>query len=56
MTYNQEQLFQINDFANHYVDNKITGYRVLYSESIADIEGRSYTYNLVGHSWASWLL
>ena len=35
MTYNQVQLFQINYFANHYVDIEITGYRVLYSESIA---------------------
>ena len=38
MTYNQVQSFQINDFANHYVDIEITGYRVLYSKSIA---GRS---------------
>ena len=35
MTYNQVQSFQINDFANHYVNIKITGYRLLYSESIA---------------------
>ena len=35
MTYNQVQSFQINDYANHYVDIKITGYRVLYSKSIA---------------------
>ena len=35
MTYNQVQLFQINYFANHYVDIEITGYRVLYSKSIA---------------------
>ena len=34
MTYIQVQLFQINDYANHYVDIKITGYRVLYSKSI----------------------
>ena len=34
MTYNQVQLFQINDYANHYVDIEITGYRVQYSESI----------------------
>ena len=34
MTYNQVQSFQINDYANHYVDIKITGYRVLYSNSI----------------------
>ena len=34
MTYNQVQLFQTNDYANHYVDIEITGYRVLY-ESIA---------------------
>ena len=36
MTYSQVQSFQINDYANHYVDIEITGYRVLYSESIAD--------------------
>ena len=36
MIYNQQvQSFQINDFANYYVDIKITGYRVLYSKSIA---------------------
>ena len=35
MTYNQVQWFQINNYANHYVDIKITGYRVLFSESIA---------------------
>ena len=35
MTYNQVQSFHINDYANHYVDIKITGYRVLYSKSIA---------------------
>ena len=35
MTYNQVQSFQINDHVNHYVDIEITGYRVLYSESIA---------------------
>ena len=35
MTYNQAQSFQINDYANHYVDIEITGYRVLYSKSIA---------------------
>ena len=35
MTYNQVQSFQINDYANHYVDIKITGYRALYSKSIA---------------------
>ena len=35
MTYNQVQSFQINDYANHYVNIKITGYRVLYSKSIA---------------------
>ena len=29
MTYNQVQLFQINDYANHYVDIEITGYRAL---------------------------
>ena len=34
MTYNQVQSFQINDYANHYVDIEITGCRVLYSESI----------------------
>ena len=35
MTYNQVQLFQINDYANHYMDIEITGYRALYSKSIA---------------------
>ena len=35
MTYNQIQSFQINNFANHYMDIEITGYRVLYSEGIA---------------------
>ena len=37
MTYNQVQSFQINDYANHYVDIEITGYRALYSKSIAGI-------------------
>ena len=35
VTYNQVQSFQIKACANHYVDIKITGYRVLYSKSIA---------------------
>ena len=35
MAYNQVQLFQITDFVNHYVDIEVTGYRVVYSESIA---------------------
>ena len=35
MTYNQVQLFKINDYPNHYVDIEITGYGVLYSERIA---------------------
>ena len=35
MTYNQVQSFQINDYANHYVDIEITGYKALYSKSIA---------------------
>ena len=35
MTYNQVQSFQINDYANHYVDTEITGYRALYNKSIA---------------------
>ena len=35
MTYSQVQLFQINDFANHYMGIEITGCRVLYSKSIA---------------------
>ena len=38
MTCNQVQSFQINDYANHYVDYvdiEITGYKVLYSKSIA---------------------
>ena len=33
MTYNQVQSFRINDYANHYVDIEITGYRELYSKS-----------------------
>ena len=37
MTYNQVQSFQINDYANHYVDIEINGCRALYSKSIADI-------------------
>ena len=36
MTYNQVQSFQINDYANHYEDVEITGYRAIYSKSIAD--------------------
>ena len=36
MTYNQVQSFQINEFANHYVDIEITGCKALYSENIAD--------------------
>ena len=36
MTYNQVQSFQINDFVNHYEDIEITGYRAIYSKSIAD--------------------
>ena len=35
MAYNQVQSFQISGYANHYVDIKITGYRALYSKSIA---------------------
>ena len=35
MTYNQVQSFQINDYANHYVDIETTGYRALYTKSIA---------------------
>ena len=35
MTYNQVQSFWINDLVNHYMDIEITGYRVLYSKSIA---------------------
>ena len=34
-TYNQVQSFQINDYANHYEDIEITGYRAIYSKSIA---------------------
>ena len=36
MTYNQVQSFQINDYANHYVDIEIIGYRAIYSKSIAE--------------------
>ena len=41
MTYNQVQLFQINNYANHYVDIEITGYRTLYSKIIVgrDVDG-----------------
>ena len=35
MTYNQVQLFQINDYANHYVNIEIAGYSALYIKSIA---------------------
>ena len=35
MTYNQVQPFQINAYANHYEDIEITGYRAIYSKSIA---------------------
>ena len=35
MTHNQVQSFQINDYANHYVDIEITRCRALYSKSIA---------------------
>ena len=35
MTHNQVQSFQINNYANHYVDIEITEQRALYSESIA---------------------
>ena len=35
MTYNQVQSFQINNYANHYVNIEITVCRALYSESIA---------------------
>ena len=36
MTYNQVQSFQINGYEDRYVDIEITGYRVVYSKSIAD--------------------
>ena len=39
MTYNQVQLFQINDYANHYMDIEITGYRTPYSKSIVGRPG-----------------
>ena len=35
MTHNQVQSFQINDYANHYVNIENTEYRALYSKSIA---------------------
>ena len=35
MTYKQVQSFQINDYANHYADIEISGFRALYSKSIA---------------------
>ena len=53
MTYNQVQLFQINDHANHYVDIEINGCRALYSESIASRGIARVIYKLVGHSRAS---
>ena len=31
VTYNQVQLFQVNNYANHNVDIEITGYREVYS-------------------------
>ena len=34
MTYNQVQSFQINNYANDYVNIEITGCRALYSKSI----------------------
>ena len=40
MTYNQVQSFQINDYANYYVDIEINGCRAMYSKSIA---GRDVT-------------
>ena len=40
MTYNQVQSFQINDYANHYVNIEITRCRALYSKSIT---GRGVT-------------
>ena len=35
MTYNQVQSVQINDYANHYVDIEITGYKARYNKNIA---------------------
>ena len=35
MTCSQVQSFQINDYVNHYVDIEVTGYKALYSKSIA---------------------
>ena len=35
MTYNQVQFFQINDYANHYVDIEISGYRVKVLQVVA---------------------
>ena len=48
MTYNQVQSFQVNDYANHYVDIEITGYRAIYSKSIA---GRGIA-RLISWGWA----
>ena len=42
MTYNQVQLFQVNDYANHYVDIEITGYRELYSENCKQQCGKKH--------------
>ena len=47
MLHNQVWLFQINDYANHYVNIEITGYRALYSKTIA---GRGVARLIVG--WA----
>ena len=35
MTCNQVQLFQINDYANHYMVIEITGYRAIHNKNIA---------------------
>ena len=51
MTYNQVQSFQINDYANHYVDIEITGYSSAECCTAKVLQaGGSYTYMLVGHN------
>ena len=44
MTYNQVQSFQVNAYANHYVDIEITGYRELYSINCK--QQRLHLYNM----------
>ena len=52
MTCNQVQLFQINDYANHYMYIEINGCRALYSESIADRD-TDRLINWLGHRYCT---